>query len=262
MIATLVPLFTAAMLVAAVFSLRHSTSRLYLQSLIAISNGFAALITGIAVGMSVVQIGVEDVTTLPGSVIVWPLIGSFAFAILIGFVTLLFTPPIPLSTSLSATPRSMELGPNEVAYWSGRSVSSKSVIAIPVVLTIGVLGLFAVIGIPLWGSLLFLVFMISVSSMLAWHVVVDRRGLKVTGLFGYPTFVFPIETVVAAAAVDIDPFKEFGGWGIRVGFRGRWGVIVRTGSAIEVERVNKSPFVVTVDDAETGAALLTALARR
>ncbi len=48
---------------------------------------------------------------------------------------------------------------------------------------------------------------------------------------------------------------------MRLGRTG-WGVIARAGSAIEVQRSNGSNFVVTVDDAETGAGLLTSLAAR
>jgi hypothetical protein len=234
----LVPSFVAAMLAAALVSLRRTTSRLFLQSLIAISTWFSAMITGTALGLAVSQIGVDDVTSLPASSALVPLLVS------------------------SAPAAAMSLRPGELAYWSGRSVSSKGVIAIPVGVTLFILALFAVIGIPVWGSLLVLAVMISASTTLAWHVVVDRRGLRVTGLFGYPRFLFPIDSIVAAASIDLDPFTEFGGWGIRLGTRGRWGVVVRKGSAIEVERVDKAPFVVTVDDAEHGAALLTALAQR
>jgi hypothetical protein len=38
--------------------------------------------------------------------------------------------------------------------------------------------------------------------------------------------------------------------------------VVRKGQAIEILRHGKSPLLVTVDDAATGAGLLTSLARR
>jgi hypothetical protein len=47
---------------------------------------------------------------------------------------------------------------------------------------------------------------------------------------------------------------------VRVG--GGVGYVVRTGEGIEVERTSGRRFVVTVDDAATGAALLTTLADR
>ena len=55
---------------------------------------------------------------------------------------------------------------------------------------------------------------------------------------------------------------EFGGWGYRVGRGGRVGVVLRTGEALQVQRTGGRAFVVTVDDAATGAALLNTLAAR
>ena len=55
---------------------------------------------------------------------------------------------------------------------------------------------------------------------------------------------------------------EFGGWGLRLSVEGRFGVVLRQGEAIEVTRANGRRFLVTVDDAATGAALLQALIAR
>jgi hypothetical protein len=64
------------------------------------------------------------------------------------------------------------------------------------------------------------------------------------------------------AAVEVSAFGEYGGWGVRFGRSGNWGVITRAGSAIEVQRRSGANFVVTVDDAATGAGLPTSLASR
>lgn len=55
---------------------------------------------------------------------------------------------------------------------------------------------------------------------------------------------------------------EFGGWGLRWAPGGGFGVVLRSGPGIRITRTNGKTFSVTVDDAETGAALLTALAAR
>lgn len=57
----------------------------------------------------------------------------------------------------------------------------------------------------------------------------------------------------------VDRKGEFGGWGLRLSVDRRFGVVLRAGEAIEVTRANGKRFVVTVDDAGTGAALLEAL---
>ena len=60
----------------------------------------------------------------------------------------------------------------------------------------------------------------------------------------------------------VSPLAEFGGWGYRVGRGGRVGVVLRTGEGLQVERSGGRSFVVTIDDAATGAALLNTLAAR
>ena len=56
------------------------------------------------------------------------------------------------------------------------------------------------------------------------------------------------------------PFGDFGGWGIRWGIDGRFGIVLRTGEGIEVTGENGRVRVVTIDDAATAAAVLSAAA--
>lgn len=71
-----------------------------------------------------------------------------------------------------------------------------------------------------------------------------------------------IDEVAEADVVDVDPFWEFGGWGLRVDVAGRTGLVTRKGPAVRVRRGNGSEVLVTVDDAETAAATLNTLADR
>jgi hypothetical protein len=72
----------------------------------------------------------------------------------------------------------------------------------------------------------------------------------------------PLDEVLGAEQVTVSPFHEFGGWGYRVGRGGRVGVVLRAGVGLQVARTGGRSFVVTVDDAATGAALLNTLAAR
>jgi len=71
----------------------------------------------------------------------------------------------------------------------------------------------------------------------------------------------PLTAITGVRTVEVRPMRDFSGWGLRFGNLG-WGLVLRGGSAIAVDREGRSPFVLTVDDAETGAALLAALAQR
>jgi hypothetical protein len=97
---------------------------------------------------------------------------------------------------------------------------------------------------------------------LHWTVVVGEVGLTVRSALSRPRFVIPLNEVEMAEVVQVRPLPEFGGWGIRGGKGGRVGVIIRKGPALQVHRSGGRIFLVTVDDAETGAALLNTLAAR
>lgn len=105
------------------------------------------------------------------------------------------------------------------------------------------------------------VLLAAAATTAAFRVRVDERGLTVTSIAGFPRFFIPLDQVRDAEAVSVVPAAEFGGWGLRW-VPGRFGVVVRTGPALQVNRRSGRQFVVTVDDAETGAALLQALAAR
>ncbi len=94
----------------------------------------------------------------------------------------------------------------------------------------------------------------------SWRLSVDRRGLRVSGAFGWPRVVIPLDEIREVHAIQVDPTAEFGGWGWRWDGAGRSGIIMRRGPAIQVTRASGKRFVVTVDDAATAASVLAALA--
>jgi hypothetical protein len=100
------------------------------------------------------------------------------------------------------------------------------------------------------------------ATTLAFHVRVDDSGLHVDSVLGIPRFHVPLSDIESAARVEVNPMGEFGGWGLRLSTGRRFGVVLRAGDAIEVLRRSGKRFVVTVDDAATGAALLEALVSR
>ena len=99
-------------------------------------------------------------------------------------------------------------------------------------------------------------------TMLVWQVGVDASGLTAHGALGWPRQHVPAHEVVEASTRHVSPSREFGGWGLRTAVDGTVGVVVRGGEAIVVERSGGRRFVVTVDDAATGAALLNSFAER
>lgn len=99
-------------------------------------------------------------------------------------------------------------------------------------------------------------------TMLAFHVTVDASGLTARSMIGWPRWHVPVTDIAEVRIAQVSPLADYGGWGIRFGAGRRLAVVVRAGEAIEVQRRSGRVFVVTVDDAERGAALLQEFARR
>ncbi len=113
-----------------------------------------------------------------------------------------------------------------------------------------------------WIAFIPLVVLLIALSNFAWTVRVDARGLTIRSVLGIPVVHVPLDQVTSADVIDVQAISQYGGWGIRLAFNGRLGVIVRSGEALEVHRSKGLDVVVTVDDASSAAALLNGLVQR
>lgn len=212
------------------------------------------------------QAGLSDAAAAPT---VWPALLAGLLAGAIGGVGGWFIQPHVAQsepTALRAEP--LSLRPGERAVWMrttsiGRGAGVGIVLATLAVVVAAVVGYLS--GAPaatVWLLAGVAAVMVVLSATtLAFHVRVDESGLEARSVLGLPRFRVPLAQVTGVAAVQVNPVGEFGGWGIRL-VPGRFGIVMRTGQAIEVRRESGRRFVVTVDDAATGAALLEALAER
>ena len=95
-----------------------------------------------------------------------------------------------------------------------------------------------------------------------WKVVINQSGVRTTSVAGLLTKKFPLETISRASISQVDPMGEFGGWGYRTGFDGRYGIVVKKGPALHLEQDGKRTFVVTMENAEQAAQLINGLIQR
>jgi len=160
----------------------------------------------------------------------------------------------------------LPLAPDERAVWVGRAHPSPVGTAVfggtlAVVLALLVYAIAATGG-SAWPVLLVpIVIGGLLVAFLDWRVRIDARGLVVRGVLGAPVIRVKPEDITRAAAIHVAPLA-YGGWGLR-GVPGTTiGVITRTGPGIVVGRRNRGDLVVTVDDAEAAARLLSTLASR
>jgi len=231
----------------------------------------AALAAGLATFGSVlmswcvrIQVGLDSWHDAPG--ILAGVIVSMTLAAAVGIVGWYVQPKQQLE--LAALPQThLDLAQGERAAWLGVARAGRG----SVYLLAGITAVLAVCAVAAWVAaeyaLMWIMFgsaavvAVSAMAMLEADVRVDAQGLDVRGPAGWPHTRVPLGEVASAAAVTVEAFGAFGGWGWRR-VPGALGVVLRSGEALRVERKEGPALVVTVDDAATAAALLEALAAR
>jgi len=259
-LAVVAPLFTLAMWALAFF-LGHAalTRRIAAAS----SVWCAAMVSGVTATTIAVQLDAPD-WTAAGDLALGSLlsaVGATALAALAAWLSP-GDAPQPTSEPLPAGTARLELGEHELASWV-RPVQQAGLGW----LTALIVALCTVLGLATrsWAAALVLAVTLSIPllGLTAWTVTVDRRGLTVASRLGRPRLLVPLEEIERVGVREVNPVREFGGWGVRTSVTtGSTGVVLRSGEAIEIHRTGGRRFLVTVDDAERGAALLATLAER
>lgn len=99
---------------------------------------------------------------------------------------------------------------------------------------------------------------VAVLSLARVEVTVDRRGLRLTStITRLPLMRVPLDRIRSAGYEDVSP-GQWGGWGYRITGRGI-AYVARSGPGLLVELDGGGARLVTVPDAERGAAALGAL---
>jgi hypothetical protein len=225
------------------------------------STGLAAFLGGLLLATAWIQLDVANahlVRDFPvGAVVVVVLL-----SLLLGAGAAALMPADPASAAPGPVPADAArtaLGADERVIWTAtvrmRGADEVSAVATVLVAVAAVLA-----GQPvLLGFLLIPVLLVLLGR---WRVTVDRTGLWARGLLGAPRTGVALGEVVRADVVPLHPMREFGGWGIRSDLKGRYGLVLRAGDAIAVQRAGGGVFVATVDGADEAVALLNGLADR
>lgn len=176
----------------------------------------------------------------------------------------LLVPRDPAERTGARTPAPLDAPPGSLAAWTSTVSAPAGLIVLVVVLILAVgVGGFASAagGGPLIVVVLGVALLLVLATMLRWRVHAGPTGLTVRSMLGWPVFRIPVSQIERVELVDVQAFAEFGGWGLRFApggpdGRARFGVVVRSGPAIQVIRHGGRAFVVTVPDAADGAAAL------
>ncbi|MCL1897620.1 MAG: DUF1648 domain-containing protein [Micrococcales bacterium] len=213
------------------------------------------------VAMLAGQRGMQEATSynLAGWVLPVALLGPFVVAIPVA-ITLPGDPPQAATGTVPSNAPRVQLASGERAQWIQHTGGGPTLyVGIVVVgLTTGLAVLTRMWALLILPGSLIIVF----AMMTEFTVRVDAAGLLVRSAFGWPRSRIPANEVEEASLVQVKALKDFGGLGWRTAPGGRVGVVPHSGEAIEVRRTGGRSFVVVVDDAATGAAILNTMADR
>lgn len=226
----------------------------------ALAAGMAAFATVLSLGSLAMQRDLAAGADVPGIGLV--LAGSFAALAAVGAAAWAVQPQVRPESGPTLEPRqAVRIAEGERVVWLATTSMPRAAVSVLLLLLLALVALAAfMLGTGVQGGWVVAVVVVIVASAMvattAFRVRVTPEGFAARALIGWPRITIPLDEVESARAVDVSPFGEFGGWGWRIGLDGRTGIVTRRGSAIEVERRGRPPFLVTIDGAEEAAALL------
>lgn len=253
----------APMLAALAVAALPRSQRALLPGSIALTTSLGTLVVCLGWSLAKLNHGVtrwQDAASMPAPHVALLIILPFVLGAL-GAVTARQLWPTPSRNDPLAP--SLTLEPGERVFWLGRVEAGVWLcIGLPLAATLAWITA-ELVGV-LWALLLLTAFGVLADAFSLLRVAVDSKGLTVRyGHLGVVRQLIPLASIEGARALDILPM-DHGGWGYRgsLALMGSAAVVVRKGEAIELTLKEGRRFMVTVNDASTGAALLNGLARR
>lgn len=232
----------------------------------ALAAGMSALAAVMSIGSLAIQRDIVDPAEAPGVGVVMAL--AFAALLLVAAAAWAVQPRVRPEQGRTLEARyAVQIEKGERVVWVATTTMPRGALAFLLLVLLGLVALAAyMLGTGVEGGWIAAVVVLVVGFALAatasFRVQVTPEGFAARALLGWPRIRIPLAEVESARAVEISPFGEFGGWGWRIAVDGRTGIVMRRGSAIEVSRNGRRPFIVTIDGAEEAAALLQAYVDR
>ncbi len=231
----------------------------------AFAAGMGVFGAGLGTALTYIQRGIEDGSAAQD--VTAPNLIALGLGLLVGACAWLYQPrqEAPAPHTFAAT--DVVLSGEQRGVWVSTAAMSKTfklvLLANGVALVALTVLLWATNGIAtgliMVGTTAFLGLMIG--AVATFTVRVDPNGLSVISAIGFPRLHVPLSEIEAVGTATVNGIAEFGGYGIRM-VPGGTGVVLRNGEALQVMRTNGRRFVVTMDGAQTAAALLNTYVQR
>ncbi|MFH5208829.1 DUF1648 domain-containing protein [Antrihabitans spumae] len=98
-------------------------------------------------------------------------------------------------------------------------------------------------------------------ALMRFEVIVDSTGVRVRN-FGLTSIDISIDEITGAKSIHVNPFKDYGGWGLRAKGRGRYGIVTTTGPAVEIGAASGLMLTITTQHADAMAGAINSFADR
>lgn len=153
-------------------------------------------------------------------------------------------------------------GHPDVRSWSGETRRGKTPVVVAVIVSL--VGIFMMVLFRhepwLMATMGLLIFgMLPLLFLSQQHVRIDADGVSGTSL-GIRVHHTPLDDILSAGHVQVDPLGDFGGAGFRSSIDGhREGVVTGAGEALIFQRRGQKDFVITVEDAVGASRVLAML---
>ena len=203
----------------------------------------------------------------PGGVLVAGLVAGLLVGGALGFLFRRRSPGVAVEPGIAPDAPRLLVDDRVTVAWTGRTRLSPVGLggfgvgivatAVPVVLSARA-GNWSMAGVALLVTLL----MAGLAAAMTAAVTIDERGVRVRALKVIPWLTVDLGWISGAEVIQVDPLRDFGGWGMRVGRSGARGFITSHGPAIRVDCGSEAARVVTIDDAERAVATLNTLVAR
>lgn len=231
--------------------------------------GTVVLIFVLEAGTTILQLDLADARTMPPANPT--LFAAFGAAVLTGVLGFFAQPKLRIAPRVAAAPpEKLDLSDTERVVWFGAATATQMywwIVGPAIALVIGGFVMTLSIRPFEWQPVVIMgatAVFVSVLTLMCsrFEVRIDEEGLQARALLGWPVFRVRAADVQRVEAANINPFGEFGGWGIRWDGGGQTGIVLRSREGIRITRTNGKRLVITLDDAEGAAAVLATVAER